>query len=244
VTRPLTRDEALRLLQLPSSPGPAAVKRAYRRLARVHHPDVGGDSHTFHLLQLAYERLADEPSGAEGPRVSTGRPSRPAATWTAPTTVDPTPVDLDGIDWGLPLGDGQIPLHRDAVAVHLADGRASLVRPLVATSRAPGSRLNGVAHRLAGDLTAQLRVHAGTDDRHRPVVVVELRGGARRARRTLDRCPLDGSWVRLRSSSSTQLRSTLPPSPERRATAVRVTAHLERLLERLDWPLHAWVALR
>jgi hypothetical protein len=244
VTRPLTRDEALRLLQLPSSAGPAAAKRAYRQLARVHHPDVGGDRHMFHLLQRAYERLADEPDEAGPPRVSTGRPSRPAAAWSAPTIVDPTPVDLGGIDWDLTLGDGEAPLHRDAVAVHLADGHAPLVRPLVATSRAPGSRLNRVAHRLAGDLTAQLRIHAGTDDRKRPVVVVEVRGGARRARRALDRCSLDGSWVRLRGSSSTQLRSTLPPSDERRATAVRVTRHLEQLLDRLGWPLPTWIALR
>jgi hypothetical protein len=243
VSRPLTRDEALRVLQLPSTAGPTAAKRAYRRLARLHHPDVGGDRHTFHLLQLAYERLADEPEG-QAPRVSTGRPSRSAAAWSAETLVDTTPVDLAVVDWSLRLDDGEVPLHRDAVAVHLAGGDTPLVRPLVATSRAPGSRLNGVAHRLAGDLTAQLRVHAGRDDRRRPIVVVELRGGARRARRALDRCPLDGSWVRLRGSSTTLLRSTLPPSGERRATAVRTTSHLERMLERLEWPLAAWTTLR
>ena len=244
MARPLTREEALRVLGLPSTAGPDAVKHAYRRLARVHHPDTGGDGQAFHRVQRAYERLADAPPEEATPRVARGRPSRHAASWRAEVTVDPSPVDIDRIDWSVPLGDGELPLHRDAVAVHLADGSTPLVRPLTATSRAPGSRLNRVAHRLAGDLTAQLRVHAGTDDRHRAVVVVELRGGVRKARRALDRCALDGGWVRLRGSSHTVLRSTLIPSAGRRATAVRVTRHLETLLERLDWPLSSWVTLR
>jgi hypothetical protein len=32
----------------------------------------------------------------------------------------------------------------------------------------------------------------------------------------------------------------LLPQADRRATAVQVTDRLERLLERLDWPLPAW----
>jgi hypothetical protein len=241
VSRPLTREEALRVLHLPSSAGRAAAKRAYRQLARVHHPDAGGDGRTFHLLQQAYERLADEDDDA--PATFGGRPSRAPAAWQAEVTIDTAPVDLDLVDWTVRPGEAEIRLHRDAVAVHLADGDAPLVRPLTATSRAPGSRLNGVAHHLSGDLTAQLQVRPGTDDRQRPVVVVELRGGARRARRVLDRCALQGTWVRLRGPNTTVLRSTLPPSPDRRATAVRTTRRLEGMLDRLEWPLSSWTAL-
>jgi hypothetical protein len=241
VSRPLTRDEALRVLQLPGTADPVAAKRAYRRLARVHHPDAGGDGGTFHLLQLAYERLAVEDD--DTPRVARGRPSRPAAAWHAEVSVDTSRVDVDGVDWS-PSAPTAGPLARDAVAVHLARGDAPLVQPLHATSRGPGSRLNGVAHRLAGDLTAHLQVRAGTDDRGRAVVVLELAAGPRRARRALDRCPLHGEWVRLRGSNATILRSTLAPSAERRATAVRCADRLDTLLERLDWPLAAWIALR
>lgn len=243
VTRPLTREEALGVLQLPGSAGASAAKRAYRRLARVHHPDAGGDGHTFHLLQLAYERLATEPDPEGVPRVARGRPSRAAAAWEAEIAVDRSPVDVQSVDWTMARDEAATVLHRDAVAAHLADGDQPLVRPLTATSRHPGSRLNRIAHHLSSDLTAQLRVRAGADDRRRPVVVVEVRAGARRARRALDQCALDDPWVRLRGSSATVLRSTLAPSEQRRATAVRATDRLEVLLDRLSWPLPSWTRL-
>jgi hypothetical protein len=33
------------------------IKNAYRRLAKVHHPDVGGDADSFRKLQEAYEEM-------------------------------------------------------------------------------------------------------------------------------------------------------------------------------------------
>jgi len=48
------------VLGLPSSTTPEEVKRAYRDLARQHHPDVsGGDAETFRRVQEAYEVLHD-----------------------------------------------------------------------------------------------------------------------------------------------------------------------------------------
>lgn len=240
MSRSLTREEALRVLDLPPTAQAPAVKRAYRRLARRHHPDVGGDPATFHRLQLALERLLEEPAGRGPPPVARGRPSRPTGSWAAGEAVDTTPVDLTVVDWATePTAQGAR-LSRDGAAVHLAAGEQALVQPLRATSRAPGSRLNRVAGQLSPDLTAQLDVRAGTDDRGRPVVVVEVTGAHRRARRTLDRVAVGEEWMRLRGSSTTVLRSTLVPSPERRATALRAARRLEELLERVGWPLSAW----
>lgn len=33
------------------------IKNAYRRCAKLNHPDLGGDPHKFQLVQLAYETL-------------------------------------------------------------------------------------------------------------------------------------------------------------------------------------------
>jgi curved DNA-binding protein CbpA len=35
------------------------VKRAYRRLAKARHPDLGGDPQAFHRLEAAYRLLMD-----------------------------------------------------------------------------------------------------------------------------------------------------------------------------------------
>lgn len=36
------------------------IKKAYRKLSRVHHPDKGGDEHKFKEINAAYEILSDE----------------------------------------------------------------------------------------------------------------------------------------------------------------------------------------
>lgn len=43
------------VLGVPSDASPEEIKRAYRRLAQVHHPDKGGDAATFTHLTAAYE---------------------------------------------------------------------------------------------------------------------------------------------------------------------------------------------
>jgi hypothetical protein len=240
VHRRLTREEALRLLELDAAPGvpldPDAAKRAYRTLARTHHPDRGGDAATFHRLRLAYERLVADDAGDPVLVVARGRPSRR----TAASTSGSEPADLGSVTWEQPLPDVRAHLERDTVAVWLAQPHAAPVVPLLATSRAPGSRWNAIAVHLSPDLTARLRIVPARDDRHREVVAIEVTAGTRRARRALDRVPLEGGWVRKRTSSSTTLRATLLPHPDRRATAVHVTDRLEGLLERLDWPLSSW----
>lgn len=235
----LTREQALQLLELPPSAPRPDVKRAYRRLARRHHPDVGGDPATFHLLHQAAELLLEAGTGAATPRVARGRPSRASADWSAEQAVD-HPVDLDAVDWTRPCPAPGTALSRELVALRLAHAEQPLIGRLTATSRSPGSRLNGIAAKLSADLTAQLDVAPGRDDRGRGVVVLEVVAAPRRARRALDTVPLRGDWMRLRGSSTSRLRATLLPSPKREATALRAADHLADLLDRLAWPLEAW----
>lgn len=47
--------------ELKISPGSSeeAIKRAFRTLAKKHHPDIGGDRHRFERIRTAYETLMD-----------------------------------------------------------------------------------------------------------------------------------------------------------------------------------------
>jgi hypothetical protein len=51
------RLKALLLLGLEAGATPQAIKRAYWRLAKAHHPDLGGDPEAFHRLEAAYRLL-------------------------------------------------------------------------------------------------------------------------------------------------------------------------------------------
>jgi len=51
------RAQALKLLGLTPDATPEAIKRAYRHLAKAHHPDLGGDAEAFHRLEAAYRLL-------------------------------------------------------------------------------------------------------------------------------------------------------------------------------------------
>ena len=51
------RQQALELLGLEAGANLQAIKRAYRRLAKAHHPDLGGDVERFHRLDAAYRLL-------------------------------------------------------------------------------------------------------------------------------------------------------------------------------------------
>jgi DnaJ-domain-containing protein 1 len=51
------RQQALELLGLEMGASLEAIKRAYRRLAKEHHPDLGGDVELFHQIDAAYRLL-------------------------------------------------------------------------------------------------------------------------------------------------------------------------------------------
>lgn len=231
-----TRSQALRLLGLTGQVAHAEIKRAYRELARTHHPDLGGDPGTFHQLQRAYERLAGPAAADDPPLVARGRPSRPTTGGAAAGAS----VGAAGIDWDRPLPTRRAVLDPELVAVWLAAPSPGPVATLVATSRAPGSRANRLAVHLSPDLTARLTVGTARDDRGRTVVGVEVAAANRRARRALERATLTDGWVRERTTTSTRVRDLLPPAGDRRTTAVRASSHLAALLERLGWELPAW----
>ena len=54
---PDPRSAALQELGLEPGASVPMIKRAYRRLAKAHHPDLGGDAAAFHRLEAAYRLL-------------------------------------------------------------------------------------------------------------------------------------------------------------------------------------------
>ena len=52
---PLTREQAAAILSLPIDASPNEARSEYRRLAKTHHPDVGGDASVFRRVSEAYE---------------------------------------------------------------------------------------------------------------------------------------------------------------------------------------------
>lgn len=231
----MSRAQALRVLALSSSADRDDVKRAYRQLAREHHPDRGGDPDTFHEVARAFQRLVDDDTRPTRPRVTRGRPSRPATRNSTEVTAD-----LESVDWSRPTPTVGSPLDRDGLAVALCQDADTSITPLTAVSRSPGSRLNRLAPHLAGNATASLTVFPDSDDRGRPVVAVQVRARSRRARRALEGTDLQGRWTRIRGSSYTLLRSTFPPSPERQVTAAFAAERTEALLDMLGWSLASW----
>lgn len=230
----LTREQAARLLEVTLPCSPSQLKRSYRRLARQHHPDRGGDARRFHTLQAAYRRLADEDTTA--PAVINGRPSRTPRT--APRA--PSRVELEGIRTDLAVTAEPTRLSTDLLASALARSYTGPVRPVRATSRAPGAPLNRVAGLLSPDLTSHLAIRPAADDRGHTTVAIEVTAATRRARRALDGADLDGLWLRRRRTASTTLSAAVAPTPERGRTAATVAAQLDRLLRGLDWPLEQW----
>ena len=231
----LTREQAARLLQVTLPCADGQLKRAYRRLARQHHPDRGGDVRVFHQLQAAFERLAEE--DVARPVVTRGRPSRTPAS--APRT--PSRSELAAIDLDLVIPDRPTPLRASLVASALARPHPAALHPLRAVSRAPGTRLNRAAAILSADLTSTVDIEVAPDDRGRQVVAIEVTAAARRARRALEAVALEGEWIRRRRTSTVQLSSSIEPGPDRGRTAVATTLRLVRLLEAASWPLEQWL---
>lgn len=48
------------ILQIEKTATQNEIKQSYKRLAKIHHPDKGGDTEVFQKLQVAYETLSDE----------------------------------------------------------------------------------------------------------------------------------------------------------------------------------------
>ena len=126
-----------RILELPPGATLDEVKRAYRRLAKVHHPDAAGEAALprFLAIQAAYEQLlTGAPPGARGRRAG-GAPRR---AWEAdPDRSDATRRAYGGRARTAPPGGA---------------------RPVAAVGRRPGGPSG------AGSGTAAERAGAGPTD--------------------------------------------------------------------------------
>jgi molecular chaperone DnaJ len=79
-------------LGVPANASQAEVKRAYRKLARLHHPDRdSGDAARFHEIQAAYDVLSDpaERDRYDHLRATPTRvPTRPPTRGSRAATID------------------------------------------------------------------------------------------------------------------------------------------------------------
>lgn len=246
--------------------GPEEVRRAYRRLARTHHPDAGGDAAAFHRLQQAVDvLLGDGVRRPEPPRTSPSRSGvrRPSTAtrvggtgWgesrTRPHWHD-HPVDVSGIDWSSPRTEEPHAWSRDLLALaacaaaRVDDGHASTddpppVRAVTGVSRKPGSQVNRLATWVATEFLARWWIRPA-EDRGRAGHDVEVRIDlpSRRARKLADRTTWPTGWTRERRPSMTVVTLVLTPSRDHHATALRAADALAEALDALGWPLEDWV---
>ncbi|GAA1944135.1 J domain-containing protein [Amycolatopsis minnesotensis] len=94
------------LLGVPKQASAAEIKSAYRSLAKTMHPDAGGTTGTFRLLQDAYETLIDPAKRAGyddehpsyAPVTLPPKPRRPQRTG-APFRPGLPEIDVDALSW-------------------------------------------------------------------------------------------------------------------------------------------------
>lgn len=248
----LSTTEAVRILELDGRIDPPAVKAAYRRLARQHHPDRGGDPATFHQVQSAYDTLCQALPHLRASRAPVD-PSRAASVmqrwWESPTGFHEDQVGVDQLDWDAPVPQ-TVPFRvdRDTLARMLdaSEGGGS-VRPVTIHSRGPGSRLHRIISWLQPDLLSEVRMapaaatgEAGGTGISGHDIAVRMRFPQMRARRIAGDAALPHGWVTHRTSSSVRVTRTLHPSVDPRATALRVADLVDEALTAMAWPLTDW----
>ncbi len=247
--------EAREVLGVGTGAGPDEVRRAYRRLARRHHPDAGGDAAAFHRIRAAASLLLDDgrPRRPVRPTASPSRsgvhrPStatRVSATGVGESTTGPRwhedEVATDHVDWDLAVPEPPHAWTAELLLATLAQVEEDeVVAPATGVSRRPGSSLRA-ARWLSGDLLSRWRVRPS---RSRGVVghdvEVRIELPSRRARRLAEAADWPLGWSRERRPSLTVATVVLTPSRDVRQTAVRAVDVLTDGLERLGWPLDDW----
>lgn len=119
------------------------IRAAYRRASRATHPDLGGNSHAFHQVQLAFAALTSGPGGVA--------PARRERAATAPQHATPTSGGTKRrglLRWRRPAAktrrgrDDQVP--QELYLLLSGDGReGEALRILEATVVGPGTIIAG-----------------------------------------------------------------------------------------------------
>lgn len=236
--------DALEALGLRGPAGPDEVKRAYRRLARRLHPDVGGDAERFRTIQLAFEVIRDGTDArVDGPRAQVHVAGVERRWWEAPGAWHEQTVDVRGVVLDATPAGRATAADVDLLASLLLTDEGP-VRPTTLHSRSPGSRLHRLISWLQPDLLATLSVRpAGDGPRPGHDVRIELRAPAGRGRRIAGDVPLPTGWTRRRGADSVRIARDLRPSRAREQTAVRVARQVGRFTDEIDWPLSEWFVL-
>lgn len=98
------------LLQVGTESSLIEIKRSYRKLARRHHPDKGGDPVVFRKLNEAYRYLAR--TGVDTTGYMFEEPPEPFYTSTPPTQLYPVTISLADVCRGTTI---TIPIRRSVV---------------------------------------------------------------------------------------------------------------------------------
>lgn len=239
----MDQQEALDVLGLRGPADAAAVKRAYRRLARELHPDAGGDADEFHRVRTAFETIGGGTDASRGPAPQERVASVDERWWDAHGAWHDGEVDRRGVDLGQTAPTGEaVRAHLELLASMLAG--AEPVSPVRLHSRAPGSRLHRVIGWLQPDLLAEVSiVPALTGPRPGHDVDVAVRSAGGKGRRLLAAADTPGGWTRARGSESVRLERRFRPSRDPDDTAVRIAREVRDALDTVGWPLGEWFVL-
>lgn len=234
-------DQARDLLGVDRHASPDDIRRAYRSLARRHHPDAGGDVATFQSLTAAVDLLVgDAARRVEAPSSpSTGRRAYPSTSGPVTGTGSSRP-DTSLLETARVPAPGD-PWDRSSVAaaVHasFAGDGSDRVRGV---SRGPRTVLNRFARHLSADLLSRWEV-GGATRRGRPgtdleVVATFPPGG----RKHVERASLPTGWSTTRNPAATESTFVVRPDTDPATTAVLVANVLDDFCTALAWPLPSW----
>ena len=81
----MSNHDCFATLGIPIGSGADAIKNAYRKLAKIHHPDLGGSSERFVRIQKAYENLmeAGDTQRSSADRATSSTSSSSSSYWRA-----------------------------------------------------------------------------------------------------------------------------------------------------------------
>lgn len=239
----LSHQRARDLLSVGHRATPDEIRRAYRRAARTHHPDAGGDADTFRDVVDAADLLLGR---AERERPieaspSTGRRAYPSTMgqYAASGPAD-EPVDTSVLDGAEAPATGQRWSRPGVAAAVLRAFDESGPDQIEGISRRPGSLLNRFGRHLSDDLLSRWEVtgarHRGVAGRDLEVVATFPPGGRKR----IDRADLPSGWSTTRNPAGTMSTHVVRPAATTDETAVLVAQVIDQMCSAIGWPLGDW----